>query len=80
MKQKDVALILVVGFIALILGIFLSNALFSSNSKRQLTADKVSPITTEFKQPDTQYFNSNSVDPTQIIRIGDNVNKTPFNQ
>lgn len=80
MKQNDVVLILVISFISLIIGIFTSNLLFSSNSKRQIKSDVVTAIKPEFNAPDTKYFNSNSIDPTQIIRIGDNSNQTPFNR
>ena len=80
MKQKDIALILVISFISLILGIFASNLLFASKSSKQLKSDKVIAITPDFNEPDKKYFNSSSVDPTQIIRIGDNSNQTPFNQ
>lgn len=80
MKQKDVALILVVGFFSLVLGIISSNLLFNTASSKKLKSDKVIAITTDFKEPDSKYFNSNSVDPTQIIRIGENTNQTPFNQ
>ena len=79
MKQKDVALILVVSFISLMIGIFVSKALFGSGT-RKLTADTVIAITPEFSTPDNKYFNSNAIDPTQIIRIGDNSNQKPFNQ
>ena len=80
MKQNDIALILVISFIRLILGIFASNLLFGSKESKQLKSDVITAITTDFKQPDEKYFNSNSVDPTQIIRIGDGSNQTPFNQ
>ena len=79
MKQKDIALILVIAFVALVFALILSNLLFGS-SKKQLTADVVTAISTDFKEPDKKYLNSNSVDPTQIIRLGENTNQQPFNQ
>lgn len=79
MKQQDVALIIVAGFISAVFSIILANTIFNSSSKRQLTADKIIPITSEFVEPDSKYFNSQSIDPTQIIRIGDGENQTPFN-
>ncbi len=80
MKQKDIALIAVIGFVALVAGLLLSNMVFSSSSKRTMKKDVVTAITTDFKEPDKKYFNENSVDPTQIIRIGEDTNQTPFNQ
>lgn len=80
MKQKDLALILVVSFIAVVFSLIVSNFFFSSSKSRQLKSDVVTAITPEFTEPSKKYFNENSVDPTQIIRIGDNTNDKPFNQ
>ena len=80
MKQKDIAMILIVSFISAVMSLVISNAVFGSKSSRSLDSDVVTAITTEFNQPDQKYFNENSVNPTQIIRIGDNTNQQPFNQ
>lgn len=80
MKQKDVAMILVVSFASAVLSLVVSNLLFGSQSKRNLEAPVVTAITPEFNEPEKKYFNDQSVDPTQIIRIGDNANNQPFNQ
>ena len=80
MKQKDIILIIVVSFISLVLGIVTSNLLFNKKDNKRLKADVVTAITTDFKEPDKKYFNANSIDPTQIIRIGENTNQKPFNQ
>jgi hypothetical protein len=79
-KQKDIALILVISFVSLIFGVVASNLLFNGKDSKNLTSDVVTAITTDFTEPDKKYFNSNSVDPTQIIRIGENTNQQPFNQ
>lgn len=80
MKQKDIALILVISFISAVMSLVVSNLLFSSKSNRSQTADVVTAITTDFTEPDKKYYNEESVNPTQIIRIGDNTNQQPFNQ
>jgi hypothetical protein len=80
MKQKDIALILVISFIGLLMGVVVSNAVFGGAKNKKLTADKVIAITPDFQQPDKKYFNSSSIDPTQIIHIGENTNQKPFNQ
>jgi len=78
MKQKDILLIGVVVFITAIASFFISNALFASPKNRQQKVEIVSPITTEFNKPDAKFFNSNAVDPTKLIEIGNNPNPTPF--
>ncbi len=79
MKQKDMALILVVVFMSVVFSIFVSKAIFTSPKNRQQQVVVVQPITSDFPQPDTSYFNSNSFDPTKAINIGQNQNTNPFN-
>lgn len=81
MKQKDIVLIIVVIFISGAISLVLSNYLFSSPRSRQEKVEVVEPITSEFDTPekDDKYFNTQAIDPTQIIRIGDNNNQQPFN-
>lgn len=80
MKQKDIILIVVVVFVSGVISLIVSNLLFSSPKNRQEKVEVVEPITADFNQPDKRYFNSQSIDPTQIIRIGDNTNDQPFNK
>lgn len=81
MKQKDIALIAVVVVVSGVISIILSNMLISAPKNRQEQVEVVQPITADFKKPDTndKYFNSAAIDPTQIIKIGDNSNPVPFN-
>ncbi len=79
MKQKDVALIIIAGFISMVFSIVLSNLLISSPKNRQAKVTVVEPITADFPAPDKKYFNENSIDPTTLIRVGDNTNPAPFN-
>jgi len=79
MKQKDIALIMVVVFISVIVSIFVSKALFASPKNRQQAVEVVDPISSSFQVPDSHYFNSQSIDPTKLIKIGDSSNQNPFN-
>lgn len=78
MKQKDWALIILIAGIAAVASFFLSNMLFGG-AKHQQKAEVVDVVTTDFATPDTKYFNSNSINPTQLIEIGNNNNANPFN-
>jgi hypothetical protein len=78
MKQKDIALIILVAGIAAIASFFISHAIFASSSNRTQQAEHVDAITTEFVKPSSKYFNSNSIDPTQLIQIGGSSNSNPF--
>lgn len=78
MKQKDIALIIVIAFFGAVLSLVLSNFVFGSSSKRQQAVEVVEPITADFPSPSQKYFNNNSIDPTQLIQIGNNNNTDPF--
>lgn len=80
MKRQDASLIIVVVVIAGLISFTASNFLFSSPKNRQEKVPFVEPISADFKKPDQKYFNSNSIDPTRIIKIGDNNNNQPFNK
>jgi hypothetical protein len=79
MKQKDVALILVMVFIGALLAFVVSKWIFSSPKNREQTAEIVDPITANFSPPPPKYFNSTSINPTLQIEIGGNTNPNPFN-
>ncbi len=80
MKQNDIALILVIGFISAILAVTVSGLTVGSKQNRQQKVEVVDRITDEFIQPNKQYFNENSINPTQIIRIGGNTNQQPITE
>ena len=80
MKQKDYMLILVVVFFGGIISFFASKLIFSSPQSRQTEVEIVEEISADFQLPDNKYFNSESINPTKLIQIGDNNNSAPFNQ
>lgn len=79
MKQKDISLIVVVAILSAIISFILSGRIFVTPANRQQAVEVVDKISTEFKLPDSRYFNAASVDPTIDSQIGTNTNQTPFN-
>lgn len=79
MKQKDWALIIVIVFISAVFSFVISGLVIKTPKKGTQKIEVVEKISSDFLQPDKKYFNSSSVDPTQVIHIGDNTNTTPFN-
>lgn len=79
MKQKDIALIIVIAFISAIVSFVVSNKIFVTPSNRQQKAEVVDSITPSFQTPSKKYFNANSIDPTQSSVIGGDGNQDPFN-
>ena len=78
MRQKDIPIILIIIGVSAVISLFVSKAIFSSPKNRQQKVDVVQPITSDFPKPDSHYFNSNAIDPTQLITIGQNANPNPF--
>ncbi len=77
MKKKDILTIAVVVFVSAIASFFITGKVIVASSGRQ-TAPVVDIINATFTQPDTKYFNKNSIDPTQLIHIGNSTNPNPF--
>lgn len=78
MKQRDLALILVIVFISGIASFLLSNFVIANPKNLKEQVEVVEPITSEFIQPDSRYFSNKSKNPTQTIKIGENLNPQPF--
>jgi len=78
MKQKDVALIIVIAAVSAVASFLVSGWLFGKPADREQKAEVVDVITSDFSLPDSKYFNANAVNPTQLIQIGEANNPNPF--
>jgi hypothetical protein len=78
MKRKDILTLVIIAIFAGILSLVVSKIFFTSGNSRKLTAEIVEPISSDFQQPDTEVFNPQAIDPTQLIKIGDTNNPQPF--
>lgn len=79
MKQKDIALIIVIVFFSGIVSFLISGKIFVTPDNRQQKVQTVDVIDSSFQKPSEKYFNSTSIDPAQLVQIGDNNNQNPFN-
>lgn len=77
LKSKDIATILMVAVISGVISVFASKLIVPAAEKNQ-SVEVVEPITSDFTRPSRIYFNSNSVNPTQEIRIREDSNSDPF--
>lgn len=82
MKQKDIALFLVVAIFSAVFSVLLSNFLITPAESKKQTAEVVGAISAEFQTPtaDNKYFNKDSINPTKLIQIGDSTTPVPFNE
>ena len=78
MRQKDMMVILAVVICSGVLSVVVTKMLFSKPQSRKVEVEVVHPISADFPDPDKRYFNSNAIDPTQAIQIGNSNNPDPF--
>jgi hypothetical protein len=78
MKQKDLALVGVIIIVSAIVSLFISKSIFNTSKNQQQQVVSVQSISPNFPPLPKQYFNSSSIDPTQIISINQNSNQNPF--
>jgi len=83
MKRRDLGLLVMVAIVAAIFSYILSGAIFSSPKKSPVSVPVITPISASFAdvKNDSNYktiFNSGALNPTQLIRIGGQTNKSPF--
>lgn len=78
MKQKDIAMIIIVAFVSAVIAFVVSNWLFGGQKAGEQTAEVIDVISDDFSQPPEKYFNANSVNPTKLIEIGGETNPNPF--
>ena len=77
MKQNTVVSLIVIAISAGIISLIASKYLIISSATQQ-SAVIVPVITSTFPIPSSSYFNSQSIDPTQLIQIGTTTNSNPF--
>lgn len=81
MKRKDIPIIVIVVIISSLLSFFLAGYIIGDPETQPQEAEIVEAISDEFNLPDDKYFNEQSINPTRLIRIGDeDGNITPFSQ
>lgn len=78
MKQKDIATIIVVAFIAAVTSYFVANRVFVTPENRHQTVEVIDVLSDEFGPPDARFFNDKSINPTRNTAL-DGTNQTPFN-
>lgn len=78
MKQKDYLTVLAAVIFSIIVSMIVANVLFSFKAKPQ-SVPVVESISANFPTPSNSIFNSNALDPTKLITIGNNSNTLQFN-
>ncbi len=79
MKKKDLTLIIMIMIISAALSFALSSVIFGDPETDPIEVESTVRLSDDFNRPDEAYFNEDSINPTQLIRIGDEEgNESPF--
>lgn len=71
MKKSDIAAIILISSISIIVAYFLANAIIGKPTGETAKIKTVEPISAEVEKPDTSIFNSEAINPTVEVEIGD---------
>ena len=83
MKRQQLVVIVAVGLVSALLSIVISGTVFGTPKKNPIKVPVVQKISSDFPNPknDENYskiYNTNAINPTQLIRIGNSNNSVPF--
>jgi hypothetical protein len=71
MKKSDIAMIILIASISVLVAYFVAKALIGDTANQSVTVKTTDKITIDVAKPDTSVFNSNAINPTVQVIIGD---------
>lgn len=77
MKRNDLAVLLVIVTFVGGLAYFVGQQFIGSKALKPVEVETARPISSEVQRPSSEIFNSNAINPTVKITIGEN-NQTPI--
>ncbi|HUC95909.1 MAG TPA: hypothetical protein VMR76_03055 [Candidatus Saccharimonadia bacterium] len=78
MKKNDITFVVSVMIVGAIVAVATTSSLIVKPNSKNDQVETISVLKTSFQTPNSSYFNSQSIDPTQLITIGGNANGAPF--
>jgi hypothetical protein len=71
MKKSDIAMIILIASVSVLIAYFVAKAVIGDTKNKSVTVKTAEPITTDIVKPDPSVFNSNAINPTVQVIIGD---------
>jgi len=71
MKKSDIAMIILIASISVMVAYFVAKAVIGDTQNQSVTVKTADSISTDIAQPDSSVFNSNAINPTVQVIIGD---------
>ena len=78
MKQKDIAMLILIAVFAGFISFFIANKVFITSKNKEKSTERVEALTEQFDPPDARFFNNNSINPNRDVTLTD-TNQAPFN-
>lgn len=78
MKKNDMALLILIASITLVVSFLLIKSFFGEPQASQTKVEKVEPISSTLQKVPSSVFNSEGINPTVVIQIGNPSNQQPF--
>ncbi len=70
MKKSDIAMIILIASISVLVAYFVAKAILGDTQNQSVKVKTADPISTNITQPDPTVFNSNAINPTVQVIIG----------
>lgn len=70
MKKSDVAMIILIASISILIAYFVAHAMMGGSGSEAVKVKTADPISSEVAEPDPTVFNSNAINPTVEVIIG----------
>jgi hypothetical protein len=72
MKRSDIAMIILIASISALIAYFVADSVIGDVQEETVKVKTADPITADVEKPDPTVFNSNAINPTVEVIIGDN--------
>lgn len=76
MKKSDIAMIILIASISVLVSYFVAKAVLGDVQNQSVKVKTADPISTNITQPDPTVFNSNAINPTVQVIIGNGQSQT----
>jgi len=76
MKKSDIAMIILIASISMLVSYFVAKAIVGDTKDEAVKVKTAEPISTNIDEPDSSIFNSNAINPTVEVIIGNGSTQT----
>ncbi len=70
MKQRDIAMIVLIASVSMMIAYFVANTIFGGLNNQVEKVKTISPISGTVTEPDARVFNKDAINPTVEVFIG----------